>query len=282
MDLSCVIENKVCNGLITFSVEWRAEQDILNGTMTMYYDCYVDTSKCASASIKNEGLGVSLDALGVPYTYGDSYKITRLDAVGKRKVSSFVSKPITIGENDIKGTLRCSFTDSGGCRAYTDLITYVDASHLDTATEGSFTVSGITRTTVGEVYGDYILGNEQTLSLTRKRTEFTHKVEYRCGTASGLLLDNSTTENLPFELPVDLSSQNKTGTTVNVTLDVTTYYNGQSLGTKTKTLVFTMPESVKPSCSFVVTDGTLRDGQQIKDIYGGYVREKSRFKIVIL
>lgn len=277
MALSGVVENKVCNGLITFSVEWRAEQDILNGTMTMYYDCYVDTSKCASAYIKGLSNGVSLQALGISYAYGETFTITRIDPVGKRKVSSFVSKPIEVGENDITAYVTCNFIDGGDdkCKAYSNLTTYVNANHLDCKTSEPITVSGLTRTTIGEVYGDHILGNEQTLSLTRKRTEFTHKVEYICGTASGLLLPaDSTTENLLFELPVDLAKQNTEKITVDVTFNVTTYYNGQSLGTRTETVTFTMPDSVAPSCSLNVSDA-----ENYADAYGGYVQRQSRLYI---
>jgi hypothetical protein len=279
MALSGVVKEEICNGLIVFSAEWRAEQDILNSTNTYHYDIYIDTSKCASA--KTNADIIRFEATGVGRCDISIGSWTRLDTPAKKKVASLKSEPIKAYESDSTLTI-VEFYCLGNWHAYTDLITYVEdgMSHND-FDPVSFTVSGITSVTIGEGYGDHILGNEQTLTLTRKRTEFTHKVEYSCGTASGLLLDNSTTENFPVILPISLASQNTTGTTVSVTLKVTTFYSGQAIGEKTKTFVFTIPESVKPLCVFEVTDGTLRDGQQIKDIYGGYVREKSRFKIVV-
>lgn len=169
-----------------------------------------------------------------------------------------------------------NFSTNGKIYAYTDLITYVVGDfdfYVDELHE-SFIVDGITRTTVGEVYGDYILGNEQTLSITRKRTEFTHKVEYTCGAASGLIRNNSTDETITFTLPVDLALQNTTDTKVSVVFSVTTYYNGTDIGTKTKTVAFTMPESVAPSCSLSVSDA-----EKYTDTYGGYVQRKSRLYI---
>lgn len=277
---SGVTEYKICNGYITLSVEWRVEQDILNSTNTYYYDIYVDTSKCTSAKYEGTGI-IDLRGSKIPdITFKiNGYELSRFDKVGKNKIGSCHTEAQAVGEEATSFSINLGHT--GYFYAYTDLTTYVKDNIKDNSYRW-YTVNGITRTTAGDVYGDFILGNEHTLNLTRVRDEFTHKVEYYCGNTSKLLLlNNSKVETINFAPPVEWSSQNTTGTTVNVTFDVTTYYDGTPIGTKTKTVTFTMPESVKPSCSFVVTDGTLRDGQQIKDIYGGYVREKSRFKIVV-
>lgn len=271
MALSGVVEKSICNGLITFSVEWRVEQDILNSTNTYSYDIYIDTSKCSSAKYVGTGV-MMLSATGVPYQYiHKNYSLSRLDAVGKKKLCSTVKgEAIKVGEADINGSIALSGT--GEFYAYSDLITYVKSSSYDFGEK--ITIDGITRATIGEVYGDYVLGNEQTLSITRKRTEFTHKVEYTCGAASGLIRNNSTDETITFTLPVDLALQNTTGTKVSVVFSVTTYYNGTDIGTKTKTVAFTMPESVAPSCSLSVSDA-----ENYTDTYGGYVQRKSRLYI---
>lgn len=86
MALSGVVEKTKCNGLITFSVEWRVEQDILNSTNTYYYEVYVDTSKCASAKFEPTG-STYFSATGTNGAqYIKNFSISRLEAVGKKKI----------------------------------------------------------------------------------------------------------------------------------------------------------------------------------------------------
>ena len=270
---SGVSEYKICNGYITLSVEWRVEQDILNSTNTYYYDIYVDTSKCASA--KYEGTGI-IDLRGskipdITFKIND-YELSRLDRVGKNKIGSCHTEAQAVGEEATSFSINLGHT--GYFYAYTDLTTYVKDNIKDNSYRW-YTVNGITRTTAGDIYGDYILGNTHTLKLTRVRDEFTHKVEYYCKNSSKLLLlDNSKVETINFEPPVEWSAQNTTGTTVSVTFDVTTYYDGTPIGTKTKTVTFTMPPEVKPSCTVAV-----RDYENLIDTYGGYVQRQSRLYI---
>lgn len=120
------------------------------------------------------------------------------------------------------------------------------------------------------------LGTAQTLGISRADSSFTHTITYTCGSASGTIATKTTGTSISWTPPLSLASQNTTGTTVSITLTVTTYSGSTSLGSNTKTITCSMPASVKPSCSITLEDTTGWD-----DTYGAPVQGLSKIKITV-
>lgn len=128
-----------------------------------------------------------------------------------------------------------------------------------------------------------VLGSDVGLTIVKPEDDdlFTHTVTYSStdyfDVYSGTICTMSTETSLSFTPSIDLASYYTTTTSVPITFTVQTYYNGVARGAaKTTIIYFTMPLSVKPSCSL-----TVRDKLGLTDIYGGYVKNVSCFDIAI-
>lgn len=124
--------------------------------------------------------------------------------------------------------------------------------------------------------GNGTLGTAQTISISRASGSFTHTITYKCGGASGTITTKTTATSVSWTPPLSLASQNTKGTSVSVTLTLTTYNGSTSLGSVTKTISAAIPAHVKPACSVTVSDGTANYAT-----YGGYIKTKSTLKIVV-
>ena len=119
------------------------------------------------------------------------------------------------------------------------------------------------------------LGTAQTLKVTRQSTDFTHTITYKCGTASGTVCTKSKSESISFTPPIDLASQNTTGTSVTMKFTIQTYIGLTAVGSATTTSVsMAIPSSVKPSCSL-----TVSDAMGYLSTYGGYVQGQSKLNV---
>lgn len=92
------------------------------------------------------------------------------------------------------------------------------------------------------------LGTAQTLTVTRQSTSFTHTITYKCGTASGTIASKTTSTSISWTPPMALASQNTTGTVVSVTFTIETYSGNNSVGSSSRTISCSIPDSVIPSC----------------------------------
>lgn len=126
------------------------------------------------------------------------------------------------------------------------------------------------------------LGTAQTLTITEKASTFKHKLKYECGNASPSYIlggsdSFSTSNSVSWTPPLSLASQNTTGTSVSIKFTLYTYTSGgTSIGSNSYTKTFSIPSSVKPSCSVTVTDPT-----GYADTYGGFLKGLSKFKVVV-
>lgn len=116
------------------------------------------------------------------------------------------------------------------------------------------------------------LGTPQLLTVNRKSSNFTHTIKYTCGSASGTVCTKSGLTDILFKPTEDLASQNTTGTSVSIKLTITTYNGDTSLGSNTKTITCSIPSSVKPSCSIILTDAAD---------YPVFIKGYSKFKILV-
>lgn len=120
------------------------------------------------------------------------------------------------------------------------------------------------------------LGTEQTLTVTRKSSSFTHTIVATCGDQSKTIVSKSTDTSIEFTPPLAWASENTTGTSVSVTYKITTYNGSTSVGSNSYTKTCSIPSSVKPSCSVAVTDP-----MGYADTYGGFIKGLSKFKVVV-
>ena len=120
------------------------------------------------------------------------------------------------------------------------------------------------------------LGTSQTLTIARQASSFTHTITYKCGSASGTIADKSTSTSISWTPPLSLSSQNTAGTSVSVALTLTTYSGSTNVGSNSYTKTYTIPASVKPSCTISLEDITGWD-----DVYGSPVQGLSKIKYTV-
>lgn len=118
------------------------------------------------------------------------------------------------------------------------------------------------------------LGTAQTLTVTEQSAGFTHTITYSCGSASGTICTKATNNSISWTPPLSLASQNTTGTSLSIKFTITTYNGDTSVGSNSYTKTFTIPASVKPSLTMVVSDPTGN-----KDKYGGYILGISKIKV---
>lgn len=124
------------------------------------------------------------------------------------------------------------------------------------------------------------LGTAQTLTINRQASSFTHTITYKCGTASGTITTKTTGTSVSFTPPASLASQNTTGTSVSITFTITTYSGSTSIGSNTKTITCSIPntDAFKPKITaFTLTEAVSGLAAQ----FGGYVNEQSKIKYTV-
>lgn len=132
------------------------------------------------------------------------------------------------------------------------------------------------------------LGTAQTLTVTRKSTSFTHSIKAVCGTSTLYIKSDGSTQSsevkhsdcsISFTPPIGWALQNTTGTSVSVKYTITTYNGSTKVGVSDPyTKTYSIPASVKPSCTITVTDPM---GWANADSYGAYIKGQSKFKVVV-
>ena len=121
------------------------------------------------------------------------------------------------------------------------------------------------------------LGKQSTIKVTQQSSSFTHTLTYTCGSASGTIATKVKDTTIYWTPPLSLASQNTIGSGLTVTLKLTTYNGSTSLGTTSWTSNgYTIPNTVKPSCTVAVNDRFAYFSK-----YGAYVKGLSMLNVVI-
>lgn len=196
---------------------------------------------------------------------------TNYIGIGNNETKTLASgtETITHGDNG-KKTFTFSFTQAFDIN--------FDGSSIGTKSgSGSGTLNDIPRKSTLTV-GNGTLGTSQTLTVSKLYSYNKHKILYTCGDISGYVVGgdssyyyvNETTSTHTWTPPISLATQNTTGTTVSVKFELQTYANNNTyIGSNTYTKTYTIPASVKPSCTVTVTDvdnHTTTYGKPIKGI----------------
>lgn len=99
---------------------------------------------------------------------------------------------------------------------------------------------------------DGALGKAQTLTVTRQSSSFTHTITYTCGLTTGTVATKSSSTSISWTPPLALASENTTGTVVSLTFAITTYSGDTNIGNSTKTVSYSIPDTVAPNCTITL------------------------------
>lgn len=116
----------------------------------------------------------------------------------------------------------------------------------------------------------------QNLTVKKESSGFTHTITYKCGSATGTICTKDSKTTIAWTPPITLASQNTTGENVTVTFTITTYNGSTSVGSKTATASYYIPDSVFPPLAITVEDYNGYHGN-----HGCYIQGKSRLSIGI-
>ena len=160
-------------------------------------------------------------------------------------------------------------TTDGGSKQY-DL----EGWYYTNASTNMFPVWGFKKSTLSASNGT--IGTAQTLTVTRYNNSLTHTITYSCGSASGTIVDKSSSLSISWTPPTSLANQITSSTSGSCTLTITTYNGNTSVGSATITITLSVPSSYKIIISGVTIEEAV-EGLAAK--FGAYVQSASKFKI---
>ena len=139
----------------------------------------------------------------------------------------------------------------------------------------TFTLDTIARASTLSV-SDGTLGTKTTPTADRKSSSFTHTLTWECGSYSGTIATKSSATSWNFTPELKLASVAPYGQKVYCTYTLSTYNGSTLVGTDSKSVWFTIPSSVKPSCTL-----SLSDSNGYASTYGGYIQGESQLSVTI-
>lgn len=128
--------------------------------------------------------------------------------------------------------------------------------------------------------GNGTLGTAQTISADRKSNSFTHTLTWVCGSYSGTVATQSSSTSWPFTPEYYLASGAPYGDSVYCEFTLTTYNGSTSVGSVTKAVWFSIPDSIKPACTLSGSDA-ISDAKGYYDTYGGYIQGQSKVHVKV-
>ena len=122
------------------------------------------------------------------------------------------------------------------------------------------------------------LGKSLNITVNRKLSDSTHTITYKCGTYTGIICDKSTSLSITDWIPsIEFANQNTTGKSVPVKFTIETFNSaGKSIGTSSHDVTCAIPDDIKPTVYFV-----LSDDSGYADTYGKYIQGKSKISVNI-
>lgn len=258
MAVNGTITGYTSNAQIAARIEWSATQSFASNSSTITATLYYSRTNATGDQTAGYWDG-SLTIDGNTNTVENKHI-----RISYNSNTVAITHTVTVRHND-DGSRNVTISASG-------LIPSTSLSN--TVISGTVTLDAFDRLATLSA-SDGTLGTAQTLSVVQADSSFPHTITYTCGTASGTVCTKSTNTSISWTPPVSLASQNTAGTSVTVSLTITTYISDEYAGSRTITIKCSIPASVKPSCSIAVSDA---NGHATK--YGAYVQGYSKFKIV--
>lgn len=248
----------------TLKFSWSAtSQSVANNTTTVSWSLQlIAGSSGRISSTTSKAWSVTVN--------GTKYSGTNTVGIANNATKTLASGTTTIAHNS-DGTKTFSYSFSQSFSG----ITFSGTALGTVSGSGSGTLNTIPRkSTLSASNGT--LGNAQTLTVTRKSTSFTHTITYKCGSATGTIATKSSSTSISWTPPLSLAQQNTTGTSVSVTLTITTYSGSTNVGSNALTISCGIPASVVPTVSISVSDAS-----GYASTYGKYVQGQSKIKVVV-
>lgn len=235
-----------------YTLSWSATQSISNNTSTISWTLSTDggysswmTERTVYVDIDGERVFSKTEAV-------DRYRGTI--ATGTKAIS-----------HNSDGTR--SFSVSLGAAIY--------YSSVECTGSQTFTLDTIARASTLSV-SDGTLGTKTTPTADRKSSSFTHTLTWECGSYSGTIATKSSATSWNFTPELKLASVAPYGQKVYCTYTLSTYNGSTLIGTDSKSVWFTIPSSVKPSCTL-----SLSDSNGYASTYGGYIQGESQLSVTI-
>ena len=235
-----------------YTLSWSATQSISNNTSTISWTLSTDggysswmTERTVYVDIDGERVFSKTEAV-------DRYRGTI--ATGTKAIS-----------HNSDGTR--SFSVSLGAAIY--------YSSVECTGSQTFTLDTIARASTLSA-SDGTLGTKTTLTADRKSSSFTHTLTWECGSYSGTIAAPASATSWDFTPELKLASGAPYGQKVYCTYTLSTYNGSTLVGTDSKSVWFTIPSSVKPSCTL-----SLSDSNGYASTYGGYIQGESQLSVTI-
>ena len=235
-----------------YTLSWTATQSIANNTSTISWT--LSTAGGYSSWMTERTVYVDIDGERV---------FSKTEAVDRYR-GTIATGTKTISHNS-DGTR--SFSVSLAAAIYY-------ASIVCTGSQ-TFTLDTIARASTLSV-SDGTLGVKTTLTADRKSSSFTHTLTWECGNYSGTIPAPASATSWDFTPELKLASVAPYGQKVYCSYTLSTYNGSTLVGTDSKAAWFTIPSSVKPSCTL-----SLSDSKGYASTYGGYIQGESQLSVTI-
>ena len=190
-----------------------------------------------------------------------------------KSVSYTLPKDSTVTIVDTTLTVAHNSNGSGTIKVRTWMDT--DISYGVVEDSKTLTLTTIPRASTLSV-SDGTLGTKTTPTADRKSSSFTHTLTWECGSYSGTIATKSSATSWNFTPELKLASVAPYGQKVYCTYTLSTYNGSTLVGTDSKSVWFTIPSSVKPSCTL-----SLSDSKGYASTYGGYIQGESQLSVTI-
>lgn len=235
-----------------YTLSWTATQSIANNTSTISWT--LSTAGGYSSWITERTVYVDIDGERV---------FSKTNAVDRYR-GTIATGTKTISHN------------SDGTRSFSvSLAAAIYYSSIGCTGSQTFTLDTIARASTLSV-SDGTLGTKTTPTADRKSSSFTHTLTWECGSYSGTIATKSSATSWNFTPELKLASVAPYGQKVYCTYTLSTYNGSTLVGTDSKSVWFTIPSSVKPSCTL-----SLSDSNGYASTYGGYIQGESQLSVTI-
>ena len=257
MALNGTFYGTTSNDYIQPKIVWSAEQDVTGNYSMVTAILYYSRTNTGYKTYGSGKFGITIN--------GETKTENKTITIEHNSNTEVIESKVKVLHN-ADGTKKITISGSGSISGTTLSSTTISSSvTLNTIPrKSSLTASNGT------------LGTAQILEVTKRATSFTHTITYKCGSASGTICSKSSSTSISWIPALSLASQNTTGTSVSVTLTITTYSGSTNIGSNTKTISCSIPASVKPTLTVAVNDPN-----GYADMYGAFVRGLSKFKVVV-
>lgn len=235
-----------------YTLSWTATQSITNNTSTISWT--LSTAGGYSSWITERTVYVDIDGERV---------FSKTNAVDRYR-GTIATGTKTISHN------------SDGTRSFSvSLAAAIYYSSIGCTGDQTFTLDTIARASTLSA-SDGTLGTKTTPTADRKSSSFTHTLTWECGSYSGTIATKSSATSWNFTPELKLASAAPYGQKVYCTYTLSTYNGSTLVGTDSKSVWFTIPSSVKPSCTL-----SLSDSNGYASTYGGYIQGESQLSVTI-